>query len=50
MTASRENNESKSDKKSYTRPTLTTYGQLKNLTTGGSGKSKEPSSGRKPRP
>jgi len=50
MTASRENNESKSDKKAYTGPTLTTYRKLKNLTTGGSGKAAEPSNGRKPRP
>lgn len=37
-------------KKSYQRPTLTQYGQLKDLTTGGSGNSKEASSGKKPRP
>jgi len=37
-------------KKAYTKPSLTTYGALKDLTTGGSGKSTEPSSGKKPRP
>ena len=37
-------------KQSYQRPTLTQYGQLKDLTTGGSGNSKESASGKKPRP
>jgi len=50
MPASRDQIESKPRLKAYTKPTLTTYGQLKDLTTGGSGKSTEPSSGRKPRP
>ena len=34
----------------YTKPSLTTYGQLKDITTGGSGKSTELSNGKKPRP
>jgi hypothetical protein len=37
-------------KKAYQKPTLTRYGQLKDLTTGGSGKSRESSAGKKPRP
>ena len=37
-------------RKAYTRPTLTTYGELKDLTTGGSGNASEGSSGKKPRP
>lgn len=37
-------------KKVYRAPTLTRYGQLKDLTTGGSGKSVEGKSGKKPRP
>ena len=37
-------------RKPYTKPSLTTYGQLKDITTGGSGKAAEPSNGRKPRP
>jgi hypothetical protein len=39
-----------SKKKTYERPRLTKYGQLKDLTTGGSGSANEPSSGKKPRP
>ena len=34
----------------YEKPTLTRYGQLKDLTTGGSGTAQESSSGQKPRP
>jgi hypothetical protein len=37
-------------RREYKKPVLTTYGQLKDLTTGGSGKASEPSSGKKPRP
>ena len=37
-------------RKTYSRPTLKKYGQLKDLTTGGSGSAQEPSSGKKPRP
>ena len=37
-------------KKSYEKPTLTQYGQLKDLTTGGSGSAKEGSAGKNPRP
>ena len=37
-------------KKAYQKPTLTRYGQLKDLTTGGSGNAQESSSGKKPRP
>ena len=37
-------------KKTYKKPVLSKYGKLKDLTTGGSGKSTEPSSGKKPRP
>jgi hypothetical protein len=36
--------------KPYQRPKLTTYGKLRDLTTGGSGNANEPSSGKKPRP
>jgi len=36
--------------KSYAKPTLTRYGQLKDLTTGGSGSANEGSSGKNPRP
>jgi hypothetical protein len=38
------------DRKPYNQPALTNYGQLKDLTTGGSGSAQEPSSGKKPRP
>jgi hypothetical protein len=37
-------------KKVYERPTLTRYGRLKDLTTGGTGNAHEPSSGKRPRP
>jgi hypothetical protein len=37
-------------KKAYQRPQLTRYGQLKDLTTGGSGQANEGSSGKNPRP
>lgn len=37
-------------RKPYQRPILTKYGQLRDLTTGGSGKAKEGSGGKKPRP
>ena len=33
----------------YQKPTLTEYGRLKDLTTGGSGNAQESSSGKKPR-
>jgi len=38
------------ERKPYKKPTLTTYGQLKDLTAGGSGNANEGSSGKKPRP
>ena len=38
------------DRKPYKQPTLTKYGQLKDLTTGGSGSANEGSSGKRPRP
>jgi hypothetical protein len=37
-------------KKVYQTPTLTRYGRLKDLTTGGSGKAVEGKSGKRPRP
>ena len=37
-------------RKPYKKPTLTKFGRLKDLTTGGSGHAHEPSSGKKPRP
>jgi hypothetical protein len=37
-------------RKPYTKPSLTKYGRLKDLTTGGSGNAQESSSGQKPRP
>jgi hypothetical protein len=37
-------------RKSYQKPSLETYGTLKDLTTGGSGTAKEGSSGKNPRP
>jgi len=48
--ASRTATEPKGQKKAYTRPSLKTYGHLKDLTTGGSGTANEGSSGKKPRP
>jgi hypothetical protein len=39
-----------SGKKSYQKPSLTAYGRVKDLTTGGTGSANEPSSGKKPRP
>jgi hypothetical protein len=39
----------KPKKKVYKKPSLTKYGQLKELTTGGSGTANEGSSGKKPR-
>ena len=36
-------------RKGYKTPSLTKYGRLKDLTTGGSGNAQEPSSGKKPR-
>jgi hypothetical protein len=48
--AAKKTNESISRKKAYQKPTLTRYGQLKDLTTGGSGNAQESSSGKKPRP
>jgi len=47
--ASREQNEA-SPKKPYRAPSLRRYGQLKDLTTGGTGNANESSSGQKPRP
>jgi hypothetical protein len=47
--ASGKTTENISNKKSYQSPRLTEYGQLKDLTTGGSGTAKEGSSGQKPR-
>jgi len=38
------------ERKTYKKPTLVTYGQLKDLTAGGSGSANEGSSGKKPRP
>ena len=38
------------NRKVYEVPTLRTYGQLKDLTTGGSGTAQESSNGKKPRP
>jgi len=37
-------------RQSYRRPVLTAYGQLKDLTAGGSGTANETSNGKKPRP
>ena len=37
-------------KTTYETPTLTTYGKLKDLTTGGTGNASEGSSGQRPRP
>jgi len=45
----KENSKSAPGRKIYKKPTLTTYGQLKDLTTGGSGTANEGSSGKKPR-
>jgi hypothetical protein len=47
---SRRQTESAPARKTYNKPTLTKYGRLKDLTTGGSGSANEPSSGKKPRP
>ena len=47
--ASSNNVQPVSKKKPYVRPRLTKYGQLKDLTTGGSGNANEGSSGKKPR-
>lgn len=43
-------NETIPRKEPYLKPTLEPYGQLRDLTTGGSGNAKESSSGKKPRP
>jgi hypothetical protein len=37
-------------RKPYHRPSVTTYGRLRDLTTGGTGNANEPSSGKRPRP
>ena len=37
-------------RKPYQRPSLQTYGSLKDLTTGGSGKAQETGSGKNPKP
>ena len=50
MVVSRNENAARPGKKAYAKPSLTKYGKLKDITAGGSGKSTEPSSGRKPRP
>jgi hypothetical protein len=47
---SRHKSETLPDRKSYQKPSLETYGTLKDLTTGGSGTAKEGSSGKNPRP
>jgi hypothetical protein len=48
--ASEKTTKSMPRKKAYRKPTLTRYGQLKVLTTGGSGNAQESSSGKKTRP
>jgi hypothetical protein len=45
-----DNSKAAPGRKIYKKPTLTTYGRLKDLTTGGSGTANEGSSGKKPRP
>lgn len=42
--------DAKNPRKVYKAPSLTEYGQLKDLTTGGSGNANEGSSGKRPRP
>jgi hypothetical protein len=46
----RHESESPDGRKPYQKPSLQTYGSLKDLTTGGSGTAKEGSSGKNPRP
>lgn len=46
----RHKSESPDGRKPYQRPSLQTYGSLKDLTTGGSGKAQETGSGKNPRP
>ena len=48
--ASRNKTDTTPERKTYQKPSLEAYGSLKDLTTGGSGFSKEGSSGKKPRP
>jgi hypothetical protein len=48
--ASRQEPETLPGRKSYQKPSLETYGTLKDLTTGGSGNAKEGSGGKNPRP
>ena len=50
MVASKHEARPTARRRDYKKPVLATYGQLKDLTTGGSGKASEPSSGKKPRP
>jgi len=50
MTESRDKTQTVPGRKTYKKPILTKYGRLKDLTTGGSGRANEPSSGKKPRP
>jgi len=47
---SRQETETLPGRKSYQKPSLETYGSLKDLTTGGSGSANEGSSGKNPRP
>lgn len=47
---SRNEKEATPKRKAYRKPSLTKYGQLKDLTTGGSGTANESSNGKKPRP
>ena len=47
---SRKTSELLRERKTYKKPTLMTYGQLKDLTAGGSGTANEGSAGKKPRP
>jgi hypothetical protein len=47
---SRHKSETLPGPKTYQKPSLETYGSLKDLTTGGSGTAKEGSSGKNPRP
>ena len=46
----RHKSENLAGRKPYQQPRLETYGSLKDLTTGGSGKAKEGGSGKSPRP
>jgi len=48
--ASSSRNQIAPQQKVYKKPILTKYGQLKDLTTGGSGNAQESSQGQKPKP